>query len=121
MENPELATYVLERIHAMGAGLSLDDFGTGYSALGYLQRFPFDTLKVDKSFVAGAAAGGSPVILKSIIGLAHDLGMKVVAEGIESASDVTRLRDMGCQYGQGFFYARPLDPKSAIEFLAEWK
>ena len=121
MENPELATYVLERIHSMGAGLSLDDFGTGYSALGYLQRFPFDTLKVDKSFVAGAAAGGSPVILKSIIGLAHDLGMKVVAEGIETEADVTRLRDMGCQYGQGFFYARPLDPKAAIEFLAEWK
>ncbi|MHA1525047.1 MAG: EAL domain-containing protein [Alphaproteobacteria bacterium] len=121
MENPELATYVLDQIRALGAGLALDDFGTGFSALSYLQRFAFDTLKVDKSFVTGATDARSPVILKSIVALAHDLGMQVVAEGIESAEDVARLKSIGCDMGQGFHFSPPLSPQDAVAFLAEWK
>jgi EAL domain-containing protein (putative c-di-GMP-specific phosphodiesterase class I) len=112
---------VLERLAAMGAGLALDDFGTGYSALSYLQRFPFDTVKVDKSFVAGSNGGNAPVILRSIVNMAHDLNMRVVAEGVESPEDVAFLRQIGCEYGQGFHYSPPLSPDEAMQFLTEWR
>ncbi len=117
MENPEHATQMLQRIRELGAGLALDDFGTGYSSLAYLQRFPFDTIKIDQSFVRTTAKGTRPVILRSIIALAHDLGMDVVAEGAETDSDAVELSQLGCEYAQGFVFGAPMSAEKARELL----
>ncbi len=117
MENPEHAVQMLHRIRELGAGLALDDFGTGYSSLAYLQRFPFDTIKIDQSFVRTTPKGTRPVILRSIIALAHDLGMDVVAEGVESDSDAVELFQLGCEYAQGFAFGEPMSPERARELL----
>ena len=117
MENPEQGAQILKRLHDLGAGLALDDFGTGHSSLVYLQRFPFDTIKIDQSFVRTNAKGTRPVILRSIVGLAHDLGMDVVAEGAETDSDAVELYQLGCEFAQGFLFGQPMSSEQAHELL----
>jgi diguanylate cyclase (GGDEF)-like protein/PAS domain S-box-containing protein len=119
MENPEHTAQMLQRIRDLGAGLALDDFGSGHASLAYLQRFPFDTIKIGQSFVRTNGKGSRPVILRSIIALAHDLGMEVVAEGAETDSDAVELYQLGCEYAQGNYFGGPMSADAAKALLQD--
>ncbi|MDN2566825.1 EAL domain-containing protein [Aquibium sp. A9E412] len=118
MDNPEQSAHVLEKLKKLGIGLSLDDFGTGYSSLAYLTRFPFDTIKIDKSFVDDTSAKRT-VLLKSMVGMAHELGLAVVAEGVSEEDDAAQLREMGCEFVQSFLFGQPVAAEAALKLLQE--
>jgi diguanylate cyclase (GGDEF)-like protein/PAS domain S-box-containing protein len=118
MQYPEKSASLLELVRQLGVGLACDDFGTGYSSLSSLRHLPFDTLKVDRSFVSPEAEDEkAAIILQSIVSLAHDLGLTIVAEGIEDQGQVDRLVDLECDYGQGFFIGQPMTAKQVGESL----
>jgi EAL domain-containing protein (putative c-di-GMP-specific phosphodiesterase class I) len=107
-------------LKAIGVRLSIDDFGTGYSSLSYLHRFPIDTLKIDRSFVTRMSTDReSRGIVKTIITLGDELGMDVVAEGVETAEHSAALAGLACEYGQGYFFSRPLDAEHVAELLRD--
>ena len=107
MSDPARSMDCLNRLHDMGVRITIDDFGTGYSSLSYLRRLPIDELKIDRSFIAGLVTGADDVIVRSTIDLAHNLGLRVVAEGIESDDVRARLAALGCDAAQGTFICAP--------------
>jgi diguanylate cyclase (GGDEF)-like protein len=120
MENPEQSIRLLNKLKQLGVRLSIDDFGTGYSSLSYLHRLPFDTLKIDRSFVSSVGDNGeNSEILQTIISLAKNLKMRVIAEGIETPSQLAVLRNLGCDFGQGFLLAKPKTKEEAERILYE--
>lgn len=121
MENAETAIMMLKQIKETGVQISIDDFGTGYSSLSYLHRFPIDLLKVDRSFVSAMEENTeNGEIVRTVIALAKALNLKVVAEGIESVHQFHQLRILGCEYGQGYLFSKPL-PVADIERLLDDK
>lgn len=119
VEYPESALTLLQQLRERHIGLSIDDFGTGYSSLSYLHAFPVDTIKIDKSFVN--LLDGTPKnlgLIPAIIGISKTLNMVAVAEGIETAEQLAQLRDLQCDSGQGYFFAKPMPPAQMAEFLA---
>ncbi|MDQ4127462.1 MAG: EAL domain-containing protein, partial [Actinomycetota bacterium] len=112
-------TVALDRLRASGVRISIDDFGMGYSSLAYLKRLPADVLKIDRSFVRGLGEDAEDTaIVGMVVGLAHTLGMEVVAEGVETEEQAALLKEMGCDFGQGFHFSRPLPPEDVPKFLA---
>jgi diguanylate cyclase (GGDEF)-like protein/PAS domain S-box-containing protein len=119
MDNTELTVTTLRELRALGVEIAIDDFGTGYSSLNYLKHFPISTLKLDRSFVHGIGNDDADAaIARSAIGLAHALHLRVTAEGIELDEQLTQLRDMGCDRGQGFHFSRPV-PADELDALVE--
>jgi EAL domain-containing protein (putative c-di-GMP-specific phosphodiesterase class I) len=114
LADPEQSKLILERLHATGVKISIDDFGTGYSSLAYLKELPVDEVKIDQSFVQGMANSREASIVRTIIELGHNLGLRVVAEGVESGGILKRLSDLGCDVVQGFFLSHPM-PADQLE------
>jgi diguanylate cyclase (GGDEF)-like protein len=118
MSDPRRARAVLGRLAGLGVRISIDDFGTGYSSLSYLRKLPVNELKIDKSFVMGMLEDeNDAVMVRSIIDLAHNLGLKVTAEGVETKAALDRLRSLGCDVAQGFVVAGPLPPEEFFAWL----
>ena len=119
MHNPEQAVMLLNRLKAFGIHLSIDDFGTGYSSLNYLKRFPLDTLKIDRTFIRDLPGDGDDAaITQAIIAMAHSLRLRVVAEGVETAEQLSFLRTYDCDEIQGYYFSRP-QPESDIAPLLQ--
>jgi EAL domain-containing protein (putative c-di-GMP-specific phosphodiesterase class I) len=119
MQNPQVVTQMLKYLAARHVHTCLDDFGTGYSSLSHLQQLPIKYLKIDQSFVKRLGADDDALaIVKTIIALAHQLGREVIGEGVETAEHLSILRSLGCEYGQGYLFAKPLPVEELTMLLA---
>ncbi len=121
MNQEEEVLDTLQQLRNIGVSLAIDDFGTGYSSLSYLQQFPVNRLKIDQSFVRGPAAGSDLSIARAIVAMGTSLGLEVIAEGVETADQRSRLQDCGCSEGQGYHFARPALPEDLAPALAQWR
>ncbi len=122
MDDPQRALQTLEQLHALGFKLSIDDFGTGYSSLAYLKQLSVDELKIDRSFVMNMERDiDDAKIVRSTVELAHNLGLSVVAEGLETAKQWTLLQTLGCDQGQGYFLSRPMPAEKFADWLRDWQ
>jgi EAL domain-containing protein (putative c-di-GMP-specific phosphodiesterase class I) len=122
MTNTDFTQEILQELKSRSIQLLIDDFGTGYSSLSYLQRLPVDSLKIDRSFITGIEHSRRHLdITQAIITLAHSLGMDVVAEGVENYQQVKILTELGCEYGQGYYFSPPLPESAVIPFLEQPK
>jgi len=120
MEDMEKNIAILRELRTRGVELSLDDFGTGYSSLNYLKRFPVDTLKIDRSFIMDLdQSPEDAAITRAIIEMAHNLNMRVVAEGVETQRHLDILRDMGCDSIQGFFLSKPIENQEIVSLIKQ--
>jgi diguanylate cyclase (GGDEF)-like protein len=119
MTNPEATVQKLRLMKELGVAILVDDFGTGYSSMSYLQRFPIDTLKIDRSFVGQVDQNANRVIVRTIVNLAHSLGLSVVAEGIETEEQYRILQEMGCEFAQGYHFSRPIFLDQAEDLITE--
>jgi diguanylate cyclase (GGDEF)-like protein len=119
MENAEAAALMFKQLRALGVQLSIDDFGTGYSSLSYLHRFPLNYLKIDRSFVSRLTTDNDNAIVRTISTLARNLGMEVIAEGIETEEQYQQLKMLGCEYGQGFLFSHPVNAEGVLHLLAQ--
>jgi EAL domain-containing protein (putative c-di-GMP-specific phosphodiesterase class I) len=118
MSDPDRSLVTLTRLNQLGVGLSVDDYGTGYSSLANLRRLPIDELKIDRSFVSPMLSDESDlIIVRSTINLGHDLGLKVVAEGVEDEATLHRLAGLGCDFAQGYHFSKPLAPALFNEWI----
>ncbi|MGI4829125.1 MAG: EAL domain-containing protein [Janthinobacterium lividum] len=119
IQNGGAALKVLEQLKKIGVSLAPDDFGTGYSSLSYLQRFPFDSLKIDRSFISGIESNDdTAAITEAIIALGRALKLQTVAEGIETPEQATKVQAMGCRYAQGYLFSRPLPAETMRDLLS---
>jgi diguanylate cyclase (GGDEF)-like protein len=119
MQDPQTTARTLDQLHAMGVGVAIDDFGAGYSSLSCLHQFPVNVLKIDRAFLQGASRKLDKIaVIKAVVNLAQGLGLKVVAEGLETAEQAQYLRSLHCDMGQGYFFSRPLTAEQLSEFLS---
>ncbi|MBV8160976.1 MAG: EAL domain-containing protein, partial [Acidimicrobiia bacterium] len=119
VEEADEVESTLAELAGLGVRIAIDDFGTGYSSLAYLKRFPVEIIKIDQSFVSGIEYDGeSRAIVEAVVSLASSLGMSVIAEGVETAEHLRRVRDLGCDLAQGYYIGRPVPPEAFQELVA---
>jgi len=120
MRDAENAAEVLGELKASGVRVAIDDFGTGYSSLAYLQQLPADALKIDRTFIAASARSGeTDPLIQTLVQLGRSLGLRTIAEGVEDAAQLERLQELGCDRGQGYLFAPPLEVAALERFLSE--
>jgi len=122
MQQPDNAKDTLQKCRDAGMGIAIDDFGTGYSSLSYLYYFPIQTLKIDQSFIRAMEKDNRSLeLVRSIIGLGQNMGLNIIAEGVETREEAAILRDMGCEAAQGYHFAKPLPEQKVIDLLKSWQ